>query len=58
MSREGYLALSIVVLVALGVLALGLFLLLRHGPKVERPHCAGCTEAQCPLAKAKQEERP
>ncbi len=57
MSKEGYLAISILVLVALGALALGLFFLLRKGKKVERPHCVGCGEVGCPLAKAKEEEK-
>ena len=55
MSREMYLLIAILVLVALGALALGLFLLLRRGPKVEHKKCAGCDDLTCPLARKREE---
>lgn len=57
MSQGGYLAITIVVLVALGVLALGLFLLLKKGPRSDRPKCEGCLDASCPIAHAIMEEK-
>ena len=57
MNQGGYLAITIVVLAGLGLLALGLFFLLRGGPKVERPHCKGCQEVGCPLAKALEKKQ-
>ncbi|MBO5529579.1 MAG: hypothetical protein J6A47_09785 [Bacilli bacterium] len=57
MSQGAYLAIVIAVLIGLGVLALGLFLLLRRGPKIEREKCQGCEQFDCPLAKALEEKR-
>lgn len=56
MNQGGYLAITIAVLVGLGLLALGLFLWLRKGPRVERKHCEGCEDFSCPLAKALEEK--
>ena len=50
LSSGGYLAIAIAVLVGLGALAVVLFLLLRHGPKVERKKCALCQDYSCPIA--------
>lgn len=57
MSKEGYLAIAIVILFALGVLALVLYLLLRKGPKVDRKKCEGCLDYSCPIAAAMEEKR-
>lgn len=56
MNQGGYLALTIGVLVALGVAALVMFLLLRKGPKPDRKKCEGCLDASCPIAAKLMEE--
>lgn len=56
MSQGGYLAITISVLVTLGVLAFVMFVLLRRGPKPNRAKCKGCAEASCPIARALLEE--
>ena len=57
MNQSGYLAITIVVLAALGILALVLFLLLRKGPKPDRKKCQGCLDVSCPIAAALTEEK-
>lgn len=57
MSKEGYLALAIGILVALGVLALVLYFVQRKIPGVERKRCSGCEDIECPIAKAMGEHR-
>ena len=56
LSTSGYLAITISVLVGLGLLALALFFLLRRGPKVERKRCAGCEDYSCPIAASLKEK--
>ncbi len=60
MSQTGYLIIAILVLVALGLLALGGFLYLRKGSKnSNRKACEGCMDTECPLAaklREKEEE--
>lgn len=58
MNKTVYLIIAIATLVALGILAISLFLLLRKGPKVERAKCAECADLSCPLARALEEKRP
>ena len=57
MSKEGYLFIAILVLVALAILSVVLFLLLRKGPKIDRKKCEGCTEVNCPIIMALEEKR-
>ena len=56
MTQVGYLVVSIATLVALGGLALALYLSLRKGPKPERKKCVGCEDLSCPIAKALEEK--
>lgn len=58
MSKEGYLALAICILVALGALALVLYFIQRKIPGVERKRCSGCEDSECPIAKAMGERKP
>lgn len=51
MSQTGYLIITILVLVALGILALSGFFILRLGEKgKDKKRCKGCQDEECPLA--------
>lgn len=64
MSQTGYLILAIALIVALGVLALVLFLAYRRTPipkgcediKADDGKCLSCQESSCPFSKKKEGE--
>lgn len=57
MNQAGYLAIAISILVALGILAISLFLILRKGPHIDRKKCKGCEDVSCPIVQALEERR-